>query len=116
MTFKPSDAPLLEKLDIFNEATTVILVDALVIFSTANVTASMNFEGDVFLIFCLIGNISVHLFFLIKELVVSAKRTIYKCKLRCRKRQSERVKKEALRSQKIESNDQEQHEHEAIDI
>ena len=71
-TFKPSDVPLSMKLDIFNEITTVTLVDLLTVFSAANLT-KFDSEADFLFLVCLFGNLVVHLFFLFKTTAVSAK-------------------------------------------
>ena len=53
------------KLDIFNEVTTVLLVDLLTVFSAGNLS-KLDLEADLLFLVCLFGNIAVHLFFLIK--------------------------------------------------
>ena len=78
-TYKPKKQPLLLKLDIFNEVTTVILVDSLTVFSEGNAERSLDRNFDYFLLFCLFGNLSVHLFFLIKNVVRSLRLKILKC-------------------------------------
>ena len=82
--WQPSAEKLLLKLDIFNEWTTVILVDSLLIFSAGNLT-KFDLEADCFFLACLFGNLCVHLFFLIKSSVVGAKEG---CKKRKKKGKS----------------------------
>lgn len=77
--FKPFEEPLLLKLDIFNEFTTIILVDLLTCFSGAN-TKPLDFEMDIFFLVGLFGNIAVHLYFLVKNSVVGLKQS---CKRKC---------------------------------
>lgn len=57
--------------------TTIILVDILTCFSKAN-TQPLDFEMDIFFLVGLFGNISVHLFFLVKNSVRSLKLAIKK--------------------------------------
>ena len=84
-TYRPTEEPLLRQLDIFNEITTVVLVDSLVIFSAANLE-SFDLEADIGFLALLFGNILVHLFFLVKSSVNSVKDSIKK-----RKAQGKRV-------------------------
>ena len=72
VNYKPFEEPLLNKLDIFNEVTTVLLVDLLPCFSRANMSPS-NFEMDILFLCGLFSNIAVHLFFLVKNSLVSLK-------------------------------------------
>ena len=67
------------KLDIFNEITTVALVDFLTVFSAANLT-KFDSEADIVFLVCLFVNLAVHLFFLIKTTVVKTKESCKKCK------------------------------------
>ena len=80
-TYRPFESKLLLRLDIFNEVTTVALVDILCSFTPAN-TSPMDVEMDLLFLVCLIGNISVHLYFLVKSSVVSAKESCYRKKMR----------------------------------
>jgi len=77
-SFKPFTEPLFMKLDILNEVTTVILVDLLVALSDAN-QSRFDLEVDIIFLSCLFGNLSVHIFLLMKNLT----RRIY---LQCKKR------------------------------
>ena len=77
--FRPFEEPLLLKLDIFNEVTTIILVDILTCFSGAN-TMPLDFEMDIFFLVGLFGNIAMHLYFLVKNSLVGIKRS---CKKKC---------------------------------
>ena len=65
-TFQPSEEPLLLKLDLFNEITTITLVDMLVIFSIAN-PSPFDLEADIAFLSILFGNLAVHIFFLLKS-------------------------------------------------
>ena len=71
-SFKPCEVSLGMKLDIFNEITTVALVDLLTVFSAANLT-KFDSEADIIFLACLFGNLIVHIFFLVKTTVVSTK-------------------------------------------
>ena len=72
-TFKPNENSLMHKLEVFNEFTTVILVDLLTVFS-AGALQKLDFEGDIGFISILIWLLFVHVFFLVKSSVVAAKR------------------------------------------
>mmetsp|Transcript_6845 Transcript_6845/g.9410 ORF Transcript_6845/g.9410 Transcript_6845/m.9410 type:complete len:92 (-) Transcript_6845:854-1129(-) len=76
-TFKPSEENLLMKLDLFNEYTTVFLVDMLLTFSSGNVF-KMDLEGDCIFLGLLFGNVCVHLYFLLKSTFVDVKESIKK--------------------------------------
>ena len=76
--FKPFREPLLLRLDIFNEITTVILVDVLTIFTDGNPHKPSELMDIIFLV-VLFGNIAVHLFFLVKD-------TVHQTKLKCKRR------------------------------
>lgn len=78
-TYKPFTEPLLLKLDIFNEFTTVILVDLLVILTDAN-PSKIDLQVDIFFLTCLFGNLAVHLFFLMKNSFLTVKTTCKKRK------------------------------------
>ena len=82
-SYKPFEEPLILKLEIFNEVTTVLLVDLLTIFSEGNPfkPASMM---DMFFLVCLGSNICVHLYFLIKTSVVSIQVSCRRRKRECR--------------------------------
>ena len=71
-TYNPSEEPLIQKLDIFNEITTVILVDLLTIFSHGNIL-KFDLEGDIAFLALLLGNLSVHLYFLFKSTFIGVK-------------------------------------------
>mmetsp|Transcript_38853 Transcript_38853/g.50866 ORF Transcript_38853/g.50866 Transcript_38853/m.50866 type:complete len:257 (-) Transcript_38853:602-1372(-) len=70
-TYKPSEEKLGERLDIFNEVTTVVLVDTICVFSAGNLS-HFDFEADIFFLVCLIGNMCVHLFFLLRSIFYDA--------------------------------------------
>ena len=77
-TFNPNEDLLGQKLDCFNEFTTVMLVDFIVVFSEANLY-DFDVPADIIFLSVLFGNLCVHLFFLIKSSVEGVKET-------CRKR------------------------------
>lgn len=77
-TFDPNEDKLGQKLDIFNEVTTVVLVDFIIVFSEANLQR-FDLPADFIFLTCLFGNLCVHLFFLIKSSVTGVKES-------CRKR------------------------------
>ena len=77
-TYMPNITVLGRKLDLFNEVTTVFLVDTLTVFSEANLVKFDN-EGDLIFLICLFSNLVVHLFFLISSTVSRIK---YECKKR----------------------------------
>ena len=94
-TFNPSEYLLGQKLDIFNEVTTVALVDLLTVFSAANLT-KFDQEADLLFLIVLFGNVTVHLFFLIKTTVVETRENCRKRKMKgknwcCRKKKSTSV-------------------------
>ena len=78
-TVMPSENLLGLKLDIFNEITTVCLVDLLTVFSTANLS-KFDLEADILFLVFLFINLAVHLFFLIKTTVISTKENCKKQK------------------------------------
>mmetsp|Transcript_15832 Transcript_15832/g.21425 ORF Transcript_15832/g.21425 Transcript_15832/m.21425 type:complete len:98 (-) Transcript_15832:493-786(-) len=61
----------------FNEITTVVLVDTITVFSAANLSR-FDLPADIAFLVCLFGNLSVHLFFLIKSSILGAKLKIRK--------------------------------------
>ena len=69
----------MQRLEVFNEVTTVILVDLVTIFSAANVN-KLDWEGDIAFLSLLFGNLAVHIFFLIKSSVLGMKQKCRKCK------------------------------------
>ena len=77
-TFKPNEDSLMHKLELFNELTTVLLVDLLTIFSAGNLH-KFDFEADIGFIGILICFMLVHVFFLVKSSVIEAKK-------KCRKK------------------------------
>ena len=76
--FNPIQNPLILKLDIFNEVTTVILVDVLTVFTDGN-PHEPSVVMDIIFLVVLFGNISVHLYFLVKD-------TCYQTKLKCKRK------------------------------
>jgi len=96
MTYKPIEEPLPLKLDVVNEVTTVILVDILCLFSDAN-PADWELEGDIFFLALLFGNLSIHLYFLVRNTVRGAKVCCKRCNQKCcgKKEQDLKVKKVA---------------------
>mmetsp|Transcript_4056 Transcript_4056/g.5393 ORF Transcript_4056/g.5393 Transcript_4056/m.5393 type:complete len:397 (+) Transcript_4056:1458-2648(+) len=78
-TYSPSEDKLGMKLDVFNEVTTVVLVDLLTVFSAGN-PFKFDLEADIFFLSCLLGNLCVHLFFLTTSSVHGAKLSMKKRK------------------------------------
>ena len=83
---KPFEEPLLLKLEIFNEVTTVVLIDLLTCFTRAN-TMPLDLEMDINFLVGLFGNIAVHLYFLIKNSVKNIR--LYCRKKRCCRRKND---------------------------
>ena len=81
VTFKPFEEPLLQKLEIYNELTMIILVYCVMTFSPLNSDIESN-ELSLVIVFlgCLCGNILVHLYFLCKDSLLSGSK---KCKKAC---------------------------------
>ena len=69
---QPFEETLLLKLEIFNEVVTIILLDVLTMASGAN-NSPIDQETDILFLLCLVGNVSVHIFFLVKDSVRSTK-------------------------------------------
>ena len=88
LEYKPFVEPLMQKLEIFNEVTTIFLVFVLMCFSAANTNSvATEFPVDIVFLTFLIGNLCVHLFFLLWDICTNARR---KCKLRqLKKKQQE---------------------------
>ena len=82
-TYRPFLNSLLLRLDVFNEFTTVILVDLLLVFSEAN-QEKFDLEADVFFLACLFGNLCVHIFFLMVN-------TVHGIKLSCKRQRARRT-------------------------
>ena len=82
--WRPSSERLLQRLDIFNEWTTVILVDMLLIFSAGNLE-KFDLQADCFFLAVLFGNLCVHLFFLVKSTIVSTKEDCRKARKKRRR-------------------------------
>mmetsp|Transcript_8669 Transcript_8669/g.10695 ORF Transcript_8669/g.10695 Transcript_8669/m.10695 type:complete len:406 (-) Transcript_8669:168-1385(-) len=78
-TYSPSEDKLGMKLDLFNEVTTVVLVDLLTVFSAGN-QFKFDLEADIFFLSCLLGNLCVHLFFLTTSSLHGAKLSMKKRK------------------------------------
>ena len=70
--YRPFEENLQNNLEIFNEVTTIMLVDILSVFSEAN-SQPMDLEMDMLFLVSLVSNLSVHLYFLIKSSVTSTK-------------------------------------------
>lgn len=70
--FAPCEVRLQQRLDVYNEVTTVILVDMLTIFSIGNITR-FDLESDIVFLAVMIANLVVHMFFLVKSSVVGIK-------------------------------------------
>mmetsp|Transcript_26104 Transcript_26104/g.34907 ORF Transcript_26104/g.34907 Transcript_26104/m.34907 type:complete len:110 (-) Transcript_26104:450-779(-) len=82
MTYKPLKESLSLKLDVFNEVTTVVLVDFVILFSDANLQ-NIELIGDTTFLVILFGNLAVHIFFLVVSSVVGAKNSCKKRKGKC---------------------------------
>ena len=78
---QPFVEPLLLKLEIFNEVVTIILLDLLTLASAGN-NSPIDLETDIMFLLCLIGNVAVHIYFLVKD---SVKVTRVKCRIAMRK-------------------------------
>ena len=78
-TFRPNIEPIMHKLEIFNEATTIVLVDLITIFSLGN-NNFFDLEGDIAFLTIIFGNLCVHLVFLIKGSVQYFKLLCKRCK------------------------------------
>ena len=77
----------MQKLEIFNEITNILLVYSISCFSSANVAALDNeFPLDVTFMLLLSGNLCVHIYFLVKDTCVSSKRKCKKAKCCCLKK------------------------------
>ena len=81
---KPFTEQLLQNLELFNEVVTIILIDSLTAVSKGN-EKNFDEEMDAFFLFIFFGNISVHLFFLIKSIVYSVKLKCLKKRICCYK-------------------------------
>ena len=84
MNCKPFTELLLQNLELFNEVVTIILIDSLTAVSKGN-EKYFDEEMDAFFLFIFFGNISVHLFFLIKSIVHSVKLKCLKKRICCYK-------------------------------
>ena len=68
LEFRPFEKPLLQKLEIFNEATMIVLVYVLMCFSESNLKyLDTELPFDITFAFFLFGNICGHLFFLLRR-------------------------------------------------
>ena len=70
--YRPFEENLQNNLEIFNEVTTIMLVDILSVFSEAN-SQPIDLEMDMLFLVSLVSNLSVHLYFLIRSSVSSTK-------------------------------------------
>ena len=83
LEYKPFEKPLLQKLEIFNEATMIVLVYVLMCFSESNLKdLDTELPFDITFAFFLFGNICGHLFFLLRRNYGDAAQ---KCKKQCNK-------------------------------
>ena len=74
ITYKPFEEPLVQKLELLNEATNILLMYTISCFSPANVAGVDNMLPiDISFLTLLGGNISVHLYVLLKDTYISAK-------------------------------------------
>ena len=92
--YRPFEELLVLRLEIFNEVTTIILVYILMFFSAAN-AASVDSEMSIDILFAtfLVGNLCVHLFFLLWDIC-------HNMKLKYRQRQFRKNQDEARQAKK----------------
>lgn len=66
-TFVPHENPLVGKLDMMNEAATVIIIDLLFIFTDNEPSASRQYQFGYVFIGVVVLTLSVHIYFLLKD-------------------------------------------------
>ena len=67
--FKPFESALVQRLEVFNELTTILLFGIIYCFTALTPHSTHPYVGLYFM-FTIIFNISIHLFFLIMDVVV----------------------------------------------
>ena len=78
ITYVPFEEPLMQKLDIFNEFTTLALMYTVLCFSRANIlVGEYEMPYDIAFMCFLCGNMATHLFFLIRDTCIESRE---KCK------------------------------------
>ena len=92
-TYNVFEEALMKNLDLFNELTSIALVDMIIVFSQYNYKMEY-LEGDIIFIGILCGNLFVHLFFLVWS-TVSDQRKAW------RKRKYKKAKKEMKKQKKL---------------
>ena len=80
LLYKPFEDSLMQKLEVFNNITEIIVLYSVLSITNANPNASHPLYDALF-ISPLIGNISVHLFFLIKSSIKSTFRKLMRTKI-----------------------------------
>ena len=91
--YAPFEEPLMQKLEILNELTTLALLYNLMCFSAGNngsVDSESTFDISFLSFFC--GNLCVHLYFLLRN-------TYMAIKLKCKKAKRCRTRQERLRTE-----------------
>ena len=92
VSYEPFKEPLMLKLEMFNEITTLVLLYNLMCFSAANIALTESESTlDISFMVLLCGNLCVHLFFLFRDTCVASKR-------KCKRAKCCLSKKEKLRS------------------
>ena len=80
LLYKPFEDSLMQKLEVFNNVTEMIILYSVLSITNANAYASYPFYDALF-ISPLIGNICVHLFFLMKSSIKSTYRKLMKTRI-----------------------------------
>jgi uncharacterized membrane protein len=98
ITYEPFEEPLMQKLELLNEVTSILLMYTISCFSSANVAGVANMLPiDITFLTLLGGNICVHLYFLLKDTYISVKEKCIKAKAKgffcCKKTINARMRK-----------------------
>lgn len=98
ITYEPFEEPLMQKLELLNEITNILLMYTISCFSPANVAGVANILPiDITFLTLLGGNICVHLYFLLKDTYISVKEKCIKAKAKgffcCKKTINARMRK-----------------------
>jgi len=102
-TYKPFEEPLLLKLEIFNDICMVILADIICFFSAAN-NSEIDTTMDITFIAFLFSNVLVHLYFLVKDTVLSLKERIKNRCCRKKQRPEEQTAEKKVESEEASDN------------
>lgn len=71
LMYNPFEEPLMQKLEVYNELTMIFLIYCIISFSPMNLMlAESEFSLAVIFLCFLLGNIGVHLYFLVKDSVL----------------------------------------------